>query len=69
MVIGAPSMYAAFGDKKALFDEVVEVYSDVYGSFAGRALDEEPTVRGASSGCCARLRPSTPSQVARAVAS
>jgi AcrR family transcriptional regulator len=45
MGIGAPSLYAAFGDKKALFREVVEVYGRTHGAFAMRALVEEPTVR------------------------
>jgi AcrR family transcriptional regulator len=45
MGIGAPSLYAAFGDKRALFDEVVEAYAAAYGGFALTALDEEPTVR------------------------
>ncbi|MFC8827010.1 TetR/AcrR family transcriptional regulator [Streptomyces sp. NPDC057137] len=45
MGIGAPSLYAAFGDKKALFAEVVESYAVRYGSFGARALDEEPTAR------------------------
>ena len=45
MGIGAPSLYAAFGDKKALFREVVEVYGHTYGAFARRALAEEPTTR------------------------
>ena len=45
MGIGAPSLYAAFGDKKALFREVVEVYGHTYGAFAMRALAEEPTAR------------------------
>ena len=47
MGIGAPSLYAAFGDKRSLFDEVVLVYGGKYGSFAQRALDEEPTARAA----------------------
>ncbi|MER6344096.1 TetR/AcrR family transcriptional regulator [Streptomyces sp. NPDC001595] len=47
MGIGAPSLYSAFGDKQALFNEVVEVYGVRYGSFGTRALDEEPTVRDA----------------------
>ncbi|MEU5097336.1 TetR/AcrR family transcriptional regulator [Streptomyces sp. NPDC020996] len=47
MGIGAPSLYAAFGDKQALFDEVVRVYGTRYGSFAERALAEEPTARAA----------------------
>ncbi|WP_405924049.1 TetR/AcrR family transcriptional regulator [Streptomyces sp. NBC_00035] len=45
MGIGAPSLYAAFGDKRSLFDEVVRVYGARYGSFGDRALAEEPTAR------------------------
>ncbi|MEU0332615.1 TetR/AcrR family transcriptional regulator [Streptomyces sp. NPDC006193] len=45
MGIGAPSLYAAFGDKRTLFDEVVRVYGDTYGAFTDRALAEEPTAR------------------------
>ncbi|MFF6775972.1 TetR/AcrR family transcriptional regulator [Streptomyces sp. NPDC012637] len=47
MGISAPSLYAAFGDKKTLFEEVVEGYAGSYGAFGGRALAEEPTARGA----------------------
>lgn len=47
MGIGAPSLYAAFGDKRALFEEVVISYGTRYGSFADRALAEEPTARAA----------------------
>ncbi|WP_458245603.1 TetR/AcrR family transcriptional regulator [Streptomyces sp. MAI_2237] len=47
MGIGAPSLYAAFGDKRALFDEVVSVYDARYGSFVDRALAEEPSARAA----------------------
>jgi AcrR family transcriptional regulator len=47
MDIGAPSLYAAFGDKRSLFEEVVREYGTKYGSFAGRALAEEPTARAA----------------------
>ncbi|MEU4997169.1 TetR/AcrR family transcriptional regulator [Streptomyces sp. NPDC021622] len=46
MGIGAPSMYAAFGDKRSLFEEVVRVYGQTYGGFGDRAFAEEPTVRG-----------------------
>lgn len=53
MGIGAPSLYAAFGDKKALFDEVVSGYADTYGSYAARAMDEEPTM---SAGVARMLR-------------
>ncbi|MFD9079639.1 TetR/AcrR family transcriptional regulator [Streptomyces erythrochromogenes] len=45
--ISAPSLYAAFGDKRTLFDEVVAVYGSRYGDFAGVALAEEPTARAA----------------------
>ncbi|MFI9508753.1 TetR/AcrR family transcriptional regulator [Nocardia sp. NPDC052566] len=45
--IGAPSLYAAFGDKAKLFKEAVQVYGSTYGSFAGRALAEEPTAEAA----------------------
>ncbi|AKN68673.1 MULTISPECIES: TetR/AcrR family transcriptional regulator [Streptomyces] len=45
MGIGAPSLYAAFGDKRTLFDEVVRVYSDTHGALGDRALAEEPTAR------------------------
>lgn len=45
MGIGAPSLYAAFGDKKALFDEVVGAYGQTYGAFIGRAVAEENGAR------------------------
>src|SRR5689334_22879157 len=45
MGITPPSLYAAFGDKKALFREVVDRYQETYGAFFGRALDAEPSVR------------------------
>ncbi|KOG38143.1 TetR/AcrR family transcriptional regulator [Streptomyces resistomycificus] len=47
MDIGAPSLYAAFGDKRSLFEEVVREYGARYGSFGDRALAEEPTARAA----------------------
>ncbi|MEU6149512.1 TetR/AcrR family transcriptional regulator [Actinosynnema sp. NPDC047251] len=45
--VNPPSLYAAFGDKKALFAEVVERYQRTYGAFTTRALAEEPTARAA----------------------
>lgn len=45
--ISAPSLYAAFGDKRTLFGEVVAVYGGRYGDFASVALAEEPTARAA----------------------
>ncbi|WP_425543836.1 TetR/AcrR family transcriptional regulator [Streptomyces crystallinus] len=42
------SLYAAFGDKKSLFKEVVECYGrSPVGAFMGVALEEEPTAYGA----------------------
>lgn len=47
MGIGAPSLYAAFGDKTTLFKEAVESFGAKYGDFIGRALAEEPTAAAA----------------------
>ncbi|WP_049580515.1 TetR/AcrR family transcriptional regulator [Streptomyces sp. SBT349] len=47
MGIGAPSLYAAFGDKRTLFEEAVESYVTRYGGFLDRAMAEEPTAREA----------------------
>ncbi|MGW4769048.1 TetR/AcrR family transcriptional regulator [Nocardia sp. NPDC004278] len=47
MGIGAPSLYAAFGDKATLFNEVVQVFGTRYGGFIPRALAEEPTAEAA----------------------
>lgn len=45
--IGAPSLYAAFSDKRKLFDEVVNRYQETHGAFTARALAEERTARQA----------------------
>jgi AcrR family transcriptional regulator len=48
MGIKPGSLYAAFGDKKSLFKEVVQAYGRApYGAFMGEALAQEPTARGA----------------------
>lgn len=47
MGIGAPSLYAAFGDKVSLFKEAVHSFGARYGNFVLRALDEEPTAEAA----------------------
>ncbi len=47
MGISPPSLYAAFGDKRTLFEEAVARYQESYGAFTPRALTEEPTARGA----------------------
>lgn len=41
--IGQPSLYSAFGGKRALFEEAVEVYDRRYGGFIDTALAEAPT--------------------------
>ena len=46
MGIGTPSLYAAFGDKRALFKEALDRYMATYGSFM-RALPEESDPRAA----------------------
>ncbi len=47
MGITPPSLYTAFGDKAHLFLEAIERYGKGPGGFGQRALDEEPTARGA----------------------
>ncbi|GAA3256453.1 TetR/AcrR family transcriptional regulator [Nonomuraea helvata] len=47
MGIRPPSLYAAFGDKRRLFEEAVRRYQETYGAFTARALAEEPTGRAA----------------------
>lgn len=43
--VGAPSLYAAFGSKRELFDEVVQEYGRTHHAFMARALLEEPTFK------------------------
>ncbi|MDT4913461.1 MAG: hypothetical protein QOC66_2589 [Pseudonocardiales bacterium] len=45
--IGAPSLYAAFSDKRALFLEALDRYLRTYGAFTERALAEESNARAA----------------------
>ncbi|MFE6778110.1 TetR/AcrR family transcriptional regulator [Streptomyces sp. NPDC057702] len=47
MGVKAPSLYAAFGDKKTLFEEAIESYVRDFGGYRDRALEEEPTARRA----------------------
>lgn len=47
MGINRPSLYAAFGDKEALFREAVALYERSEGGVSGRALTDVPTARGA----------------------
>jgi AcrR family transcriptional regulator len=44
MGINRPSLYAAFGDKEALFRKVLDRYAEGPASYVGKAL-EEPTAR------------------------
>ena len=46
MAISRPSLYAAFGNKEALFQKVLDRYADEHLSFIGAAL-EQPTARAA----------------------
>ncbi|MGA8115521.1 MAG: TetR/AcrR family transcriptional regulator [Actinocatenispora sp.] len=46
MRISPPSLYAAFGDKRALFSEAVERYAQTFGRYGTGAL-EESTARAA----------------------
>lgn len=68
MGIRPPSLYAAFGDKSALFGEVVDRYREGHGAYATRALAEEPTARAAWPGCCARPPPWRPTPSTRGAA-
>ncbi|PKV80794.1 TetR/AcrR family transcriptional regulator [Nocardia fluminea] len=47
MGINSPSLYAAFGDKEALFRAAVELYGRTEGSHTARALREQPTAYAA----------------------
>ncbi|MBW8725967.1 MAG: TetR/AcrR family transcriptional regulator [Inquilinus limosus] len=47
MGIAAPSLYAAFGSKEALFREAIALYRATDGSATRRALDCQRTARGA----------------------
>ncbi|WP_280347496.1 TetR/AcrR family transcriptional regulator [Nocardia neocaledoniensis] len=47
MGINTPSLYAAFGDKEALFRAAIELYGRTEGSHTARALREEPTAYAA----------------------
>lgn len=47
MGINPPSLYAAFGNKAALFMEAVEHYETTYWAAPWRMLDEEPALRRA----------------------
>lgn len=50
MGINAPSLYAAFGCKEALFREAAALYAATDGAVGARILEESPTARGAVDG-------------------
>ncbi|MFC9292154.1 TetR/AcrR family transcriptional regulator [Streptomyces sp. NPDC057052] len=45
MGISPPSLYAAFGDKRTLFTEVVDRYGSTFGAFMENALAQESDAR------------------------
>lgn len=45
--IRPPSLYAAFGDKRALFSKALTHYLQTHGAFTTDALAQEPTARAA----------------------
>ncbi|WP_040797251.1 TetR/AcrR family transcriptional regulator [Nocardia higoensis] len=47
MGINSPSLYAAFGDKEALFRAAIELYRSTFGGCTAQALREERTARAA----------------------
>ncbi len=47
MGITAPSLYSAFGDKRALFLEALDRYLHTYAAFTTRAVADEPTAYSA----------------------
>ncbi|GGK41205.1 TetR/AcrR family transcriptional regulator [Nocardia camponoti] len=49
MGINSPSLYAAFGDKEALFRAAVDLYGQSEGSITAQALRNEPTAYAAVS--------------------
>jgi AcrR family transcriptional regulator len=65
MGINPPSLYAAFGDKQRLFQQVLQRYQDNAGACVGRALAEEGSARAAvermlRQGAVALTRPDCP---------
>ena len=51
MGINAPSLYAAFGSKEALFREAMRLYADTEGSALWKAVAGAPTAREAVASC------------------
>lgn len=47
MGIAPPSLYAAFTDKRTLFEEAVDTYAHRHGSYIQEAIDTEPTAHRA----------------------
>ena len=47
MGVGRPSLYAVFGDKRAIFLRVLRAYAETKGARAAKALSSPPTLRDA----------------------
>ena len=45
MGVGRPSLYAVFGDKRAIFLRVLRAYAETKGALAAKALFSRPTLR------------------------
>jgi AcrR family transcriptional regulator len=50
MGVGRPSLYAVFGDKRAIFLRVLRAYAERKGASAAKALFSPPTLRGSIAG-------------------
>src|SRR6202046_4738063 len=50
MGVGRPSLYAVFGDKRAIFLRVLKTYAEAKGARAAKALFSPPTLRGSLAG-------------------
>src|ERR1700760_4553504 len=47
MGVGRPSLYAVFGDKRAIFLRALKTYAEAKGARAAKALFSAPTLRDA----------------------
>lgn len=50
MGVGRPSLYAVFGDKRAIFVRALKAYAEAKGARAAKALFSPPTLRDALTG-------------------
>ena len=75
MGVGRPSLYAVFGDKRAIFLRVLKAYAEARGARAAKALLSPQSLRGLDRGLSEvrrrkrdreRVRPGLPSDLRRA---